>query len=132
MSVMNTFRQIGGTALCFGLAGLPVAFFQNSHWRAIVPLLFIAVVGLISSRFGTVSGILGGLGSAFFFAYFLFEPLHSLYVADEHQRQNLLLMVAGGMLLAEILGSEQRQTTRKCKTQPARRDSTWNRSAQAQ
>ncbi len=49
------------------------------------------------------------------FANFLFEPLHSLYIADEHQRQNLLVLLVGGMLLAEILGSQQRQQGQKVK-----------------
>ena len=122
---MNITRQIWGTALCLGCAALFVALFQGSRWKVTVPLLFIVVIAVISRRFGAASGILGSLGSALMFANFLFEPLHSLYVAEEHQRQNLLLMLVGGMLLAEILGYQQRKIPKR-NSQPLRaRDKEW-------
>ena len=42
--------------------------------RALLPLVFIAVLVLVALRFGALSAVSGGLCAALVFAYFLFTP----------------------------------------------------------
>jgi K+-sensing histidine kinase KdpD len=101
---MDLLWRTWGTASCVAVAAFSVFVFHNSRFKDFIPFLFIAVIALVASRFGTWPGILGTIGSTVIFAAFLFEPFFSVRVSDSVQRDNLVWMVIGGVALSEILG----------------------------
>jgi K+-sensing histidine kinase KdpD len=93
-----------GTLSCAAAAACLIPFFRASSSKALLPLLFLAVVVLVAIRFGNVAGILGTIAAAIIFAVFLFEPTRSLGVKDSAERSNLIWMVVGGVAASELLG----------------------------
>jgi K+-sensing histidine kinase KdpD len=72
----------------------------NNSERAVLPLIFLAVVITLALRFGEGAGILGTLIAAGIFAYFLFSPVGSFHIGNEVAKTNL-----GWMLLVGISAS---------------------------
>ncbi len=101
---MNLLWRIWATVGCIAIAALLALVFHSSPVKEFIPFLFIPVIALIASRFGTWVGILGTIGSMAIFATFLFEPGLSVQVSNSVQRDNLIWMVIGGIALSEILG----------------------------
>lgn len=83
----------------FGLAEL----FSGSQSRNVLPLCFIAVLYLLSWRFGVEVGVIGAFLCAGIFAHFLFAPTGSWHVEDAVARRNLAWMVAGSIALVYLL-----------------------------
>lgn len=94
------FRRTGpliGTVLC-GVAALGVSAVAAGHsWKAVVPLLFSAVLLVVAFVFGTRAGIFGSVVAAVVFAAFLFAPVRSIHVSSEAARSNLGWMVLIGI-----------------------------------
>ena len=103
---------VGGMSLCFASAGVLVFAFRASPFKAFLPFLFLAIIGLVATRFGSWPGILGTLGVAGVFAGFLFEPAFSLRVSDTAQKSNLVWMVIIGIVVSEILGVRPKSVPR--------------------
>ncbi len=78
--------------------------FHGSKFQNSLPLLFVVLIGVIASEFGSSAGILGTVGSAIVFAEFLFQPMFSLRVNDSIERNNLVWMVIIGIIISEFLG----------------------------
>jgi K+-sensing histidine kinase KdpD len=94
---------VGSVALCIATAGLLALVFRTSPHKGSLPLLFLAIIVLVT-RFGSWPGILGTLGAAAVFALFLFEPVFSLRVSHSAQRGNLVWMALIGIVVSELLG----------------------------
>ena len=94
---MKLLWRISGTVACMVIAALLALVSRNSPSKEFIPFLFIPVIALIASRFGTWAGILGTIGSTVIFAVFLFEPGFSI-------RDNLVWMLIGGVASSEVLG----------------------------
>lgn len=101
---MNLLWRIWVTVACIAVATLLVFVFHSRRFKAFIPFLFIPVIAVIASRFGTWVGILGTIGATAIFAAFLFEPGFSVRVSNTLQRDNLVWMVIVGIGLSEILG----------------------------
>lgn len=93
-----------GLFMCVALALLSVVVFHGSRAKALLPLLFIAIIAIVARRFGTWAGVAGTIAATIIFSELLFEPLFSIRVADLNQRRNLVWMVIGGISLSELLG----------------------------
>jgi integral membrane sensor domain MASE1 len=73
--------------------------------RHLIPLAFIPVVLLIAHRFGSLSGVLGTVASAFLFAAFLYSPYGTLHVAGAEARNALNWMLLSGISLSFLFPS---------------------------
>ena len=93
-----------GAGICAFAAGLGAVALHGSVLKAFLPFLFLAVVILVSLRFGSVAGFLGTVGTALIFAAFLFDPVLSVKVDDPVERSNLIWMVFGGICASELIG----------------------------
>jgi len=86
-----------GAVLC-ALAALGVSAVAAGHqWGAAVPLVFTAILLLISSMYGSRAGIFGTILAAIIFAAFLFNPAGSLHVGSEAAKGNLAWMLLLGI-----------------------------------
>jgi K+-sensing histidine kinase KdpD len=101
-----------GAVLCALLATLTSIFFAGSPHRLLVPLIFTAVVLLVSMRFGPKSGVFGAIASALVFAAFLFKPFGSLHVMNADARGSLGWMLMLSIPLSYLLAPAERQSTR--------------------
>lgn len=97
-----------GVILSALMAALLVSFFPNSTFRANIPLLFIAVMVLISLRYGAAAAFFGALASAAIFAYFLFTPIGSFQVMNEAARTNIGWMLLVGIPISYFLNPPAR------------------------
>lgn len=65
---MKLLWRISGTVACIVIAALLAFVSQSNPSKEFIPFLFIPVIALIASRFGTWAGILGTIGSTAIFA----------------------------------------------------------------
>jgi len=86
-----------GALLCAVAAAGVSAVAAGHKWVVTVPLVFTAILLLISSIYGTRAGVIGTVLAAIIFAYFLFNPTGSLSIGNQTARTNL-----GWMLLLGI------------------------------
>jgi K+-sensing histidine kinase KdpD len=96
-------RISSGLLICLTAALVVARLFSRSPLRQYVPLAFIVVIALVSTRFGGVAGMLGGLLAAAVFAYFLFPPLNSLRIDDGTARENLSWMILCSLAISFLL-----------------------------
>jgi K+-sensing histidine kinase KdpD len=101
-----------GALLC-AIAAVGVSAVAAGHtWTVSVPLVFTAILLLVSSIFGSRAGILGTIMAAMIFATFLFKPMGSIHVGDEAAKSNLawmlLLGIAFSFLFAPSTGGYRR------------------------
>ncbi|HZQ17535.1 MAG TPA: DUF4118 domain-containing protein [Terriglobales bacterium] len=91
-------------AACCTLAALCVLpLFWAHSLHPLAPLFFLLVIAYIAMRFGDMAGIVGTMGAAFVFAFFLFEP-SGLAVSSPIERNRLISMIIVGLLVSELLG----------------------------
>lgn len=92
-----------GTLLSAALAAISVLLFSRSTVRGFLPLAFAIVIVLLSRHFGVSVSLTGSLAAALIFSLFLFPPLGSTRVENEHARSSLgwmiLLAVSASYLL---------------------------------
>lgn len=100
----QTASWIGFGACTIAAAALIPLFHESSSGR-IVPLLFLAVIFVISTRFGRMAGFLGTLAAALIFATFLFSPVPSPIVEDIGARNHLIWMILIGVIASDLLGA---------------------------
>lgn len=91
-------------AACCTLAALCVLpLFWAHSLHPLAPLFFLLVISYIAMRFGDIAGVVGTIGAAFVFAFFLFEP-SGLAVSSPIERNRLISMIIIGLLVSELLG----------------------------
>lgn len=103
MSLSKLLRLLVGTALSIVVAALMALLFARTPMRAVLPLLFIAVLVLLSRRYGVAVSLLGSAFGALIFAHFLFAPVGSLRVESESARASLAWMVLGAVTISYLL-----------------------------
>jgi K+-sensing histidine kinase KdpD len=86
-----------GALLCAVTAAGATALAAGHSWQAWIPLVFVAMLLVVSAVFGMHAGILGTLLSAIIFAEFLFHPVGSFRIANEAARSNLAWMLLLGI-----------------------------------
>jgi len=101
-----------GTLLCASVALVLALIFHRSRLELALPLICLAVVIAIATRFGVATGVLGSLISALLLAYFVYAPQHSLRVASADARANLSWLLLGGISLS-FLFAPRRQIAGK-------------------
>lgn len=92
-------------AVCCSLAAaclLPL--FWSSPFRRLAPFVFLLVIVYFAARFGNMAGVLGTIGAALVFEFFLFEPRFSLAISSSAERNRLICMVIAGLCVSETLG----------------------------
>lgn len=92
-----------GTLLSAALAVLVSMLFARSTWRGVLPLAFVAVLILLSRRFGVAVSVTGSITAAIIFSLMLFTPLGSAAVESEAARTNLGWMVLGSVAISYLL-----------------------------
>lgn len=105
-----------GTLLCASVALVLALIFHRSRLELTLPLISLAVVIAIATRFGVATGVLGSLISALLLAYFVYAPQHSLRVASPDARANLSWLLMGGISLS-FLFAPRRQIAGKNENQ---------------
>ena len=94
-----------GWSLAAAAASVMAAILTSGRpQRALLPLVFLAVVGLIAARGGALSGILAALISAAIFAWFD-APAGSLRVTDPEVRGNLAWLLLGGIVISHFVAA---------------------------
>jgi K+-sensing histidine kinase KdpD len=93
-----------GAGICAFAAALGAIALHGSVLKAFLPFLFLAVVILVSLRFGSVAGFFGTVCAALIFAAFLFDPIFSMKVNDSVERSNLIWMIFGRICASELIG----------------------------
>ncbi|MGH9515830.1 MAG: DUF4118 domain-containing protein [Terriglobales bacterium] len=104
LHVMGWLRSSLGAASCTAVAGCLIPIFSGNTYRAIVPILFLAVILYIALRFGDVAGIIGTVCAALVFEIFLFEPTLSFAIGSSTARNHVISMVILGICASELLG----------------------------
>ena len=93
-----------GVLSCSVIAVVLSQFLKETSFKAALPICFLVVILLVAMRFGSMAGTLGTIFAAAIFAFYLFEPLHSVEVKSQVGRNNLLWMFLGGLILSELFG----------------------------
>lgn len=91
-----------GMVCCTVVAALLIPLFGASSGKAFLPLPFLLIIVLVAFGFGRAAGILGTLGAAFLFAWFLYEPA-GLAIGDPVAKSHLIWMLIIGVLLSDLL-----------------------------
>jgi K+-sensing histidine kinase KdpD len=90
-----------------GMAAVAASRVAIGHtWDVSVPLVFVAILLVISVIFGARAGILGTIVAALVFAVFLFHPLGKLSVASDAARANLAWMLLLGISLSFLFAPQ--------------------------
>ncbi len=92
-----------GTLLSAAFASVLTMLFQRSTVRGALPLAFVVILVLLSRQFGVSVSLTGSLTAAIIFALFLFPPLGSTRVENEHARMNLGWMVLCAVAVSYLL-----------------------------
>lgn len=92
-----------GTLLSAVFASILSVLFYRSPMRGFLPLAFVVILVLLSRRFGVSVSLTGSLTAAIIFAMFLFPPLGSARVENEHARMNLGWMVLCAVAVSYLL-----------------------------
>ena len=87
---------IGALLCAIAAVGMSVVALGHS-WEVSVPLIFVAILLLVSAMFGARAGILGTVLAAIVFAGLLFRPIGSIHVSNEAARANLAWMLLLGI-----------------------------------
>ena len=95
-----------GVASCMATAAVLSVVFRSSSFNTALPFCFLAIILLVAIRFGVLAGVLGTIFAEAIFAFFMFEPLHSLAVQSHAGRNSLLWMFFGGLVLSELFGHQ--------------------------
>jgi K+-sensing histidine kinase KdpD len=100
--VLHQGKPVAGVLLCLAAALLTASVSSQHAWRVFVPFAFVAVVVLLSARYGLAVSIVGSLGAALVFAY-AFAPVGSWRVADPVERNSIAWMLLGSIALSYLL-----------------------------
>jgi K+-sensing histidine kinase KdpD len=104
--IWRSLKILAGLALCATAALAVSASGALNPWQKILPLAFVIILVLLSSRYGLLVGVLGAPLAALIFAYFLFPPLHSFQVESEVAKGNLGWMVLAGVVISYLLAPQ--------------------------
>ena len=92
-----------GLAICTVSAAAASKVFAHTAWRGFVPWIFVIVLVVLASIYGTAVGVLGSVLSALIFAYWLYAPAGSVQIANPAARNGLAWMIVGGVALSYLL-----------------------------
>ncbi len=92
-----------GTGLSVMVAVFASILFARFPWRGVLPLAFVAVLLLLSKRFGVTVSLTGSLAAAAVFALMLFSPVGSPRVDSDSARMSLGWMILGAVALSYLL-----------------------------
>ncbi len=87
------FRTLSGILLSVLSAFVIVRMCNDPALSLLVPLFFIPLLVLLSSRFGTMVSVVGSVLAALIFAWQLYPPIGSIHVESEVARTRLGLMI---------------------------------------
>lgn len=93
-----------GVVICGWSAALLCLLFPVDQGKYAVPIAFLTIIVLVAIRCGVAAGVVGSIVAALIFAYFLYQPIGSVAVANQSARQSLSWMVLGGLVLSYLLG----------------------------
>ncbi len=93
-------KSIIGSSVCIGVAVASALLFKGRVEADVRPLLFLSVILLVASYFGTLAGLVGSIASAFVFSVFLFPPIGSMVVQDSAERSSVAWMLLGGLVIS--------------------------------
>src|SRR5689334_8081127 len=97
---MKRFRSIVGVSLCAVVALLASMLFRHTRIEAAIPLFFLLILVAVAIYFGSWAGTVGTLLATIVFMELLFEPIYSLKVNGPAQKDNLIWMVLGGIVIS--------------------------------
>ena len=100
LRIGDRFKTVLGTVLCVALSAVISLMGQTKPGKSLLPIWFLAVIMVIVFRFGTQAGIWGTLLSGMIFAAYLFEPIGSLAIHNEAQKEHLMWMVLVGLAIS--------------------------------
>lgn len=104
--LQSPIRLTIGTLLSALFASVFSLLFHRSTMRGLLPLAFVVVLVLLSRQFGVSVSVTGSLTAAIIFAIFLFPPLGSVRVEDQHPRMSLGWMVLCAVAVSYLLYPE--------------------------
>lgn len=110
MADTNHLRPILDSLIGASLSG--IAAFAASKaaighsWEVSVPLVFVAILLIISMIFGARAGILGTVVAALVFSLLLLRSLEKLHLALDAARANLAWMLLLGISLSFLLAPQ--------------------------
>jgi K+-sensing histidine kinase KdpD len=102
---MRRFRSIVGVTLCSVIALLASVLFRNTRIEAAIPLFFLLILVAVTIYFGSWAGTVGTILATIVFMELLFEPIYSLKVSGPAQKDNLIWMVLGGIVISNLLSA---------------------------
>jgi K+-sensing histidine kinase KdpD len=102
---MRRFRSVVGVSLCAVIAFLASFLFRNTRIEAAIPLFFLLILIFVAIYFGSWAGTLGTVLATIVFMELLFEPIYSLKVSGPAQKDNLIWMVLGGIVISNLLSA---------------------------
>lgn len=76
--------------------------FAGTRLSTALPLAFIAVLFVLSYRYGITVAVVGSLLCALIFAHCMFAPTGSVYVENVVDRRSLLWMIVGTIALSYL------------------------------
>ena len=100
LRIGDRFKTVLGTVSCVALAAAISLMGQSKSGKSFLPIWFLAVIMVIIFRFGTQAGIWGTLLSGVIFAAYLFEPIGSLAIHNQEQKERLMWMVLVGLAIS--------------------------------
>lgn len=96
-------RPVFGLLCCAAAALLASALAADYTWRGFVPIGFVLVILLLTSRYGMIVSLLGSIMAALIFAWFLLPPVGAFQVSDPAERSNLAWMLLGGVAIPFLI-----------------------------
>ena len=110
-----------GTLLCASAALTLALVFNQSRLELILPLVCLAIVVAVAARFGVATGVLGSIISALLLAYFVYDPEHSLRVANSEARASLSWLLLGGISLSFLFTPRREHSTKTSEDESSHR-----------
>jgi K+-sensing histidine kinase KdpD len=111
-----------GTLLCASAALTLALMLNQTRLKLVLPLICLAIVLAIATRFGVATGVLGSIVSALLLAYFVYAPVHSFRIANSEARASLSWLLLGGISLSYLFTPRRDQPTKQSKEHRAGED----------
>jgi K+-sensing histidine kinase KdpD len=110
--LLYTLQSTVGIAVSALCAIALALIFSKTPWKMAAPFLFVAVLVMLSSRFGAMVSVVGSILAAMIFAFLLFAPVRSLHVENETERATLAWMILLSVSVSYLLFPSRTDRTR--------------------